>query len=107
MCLRRLILDNDVHTLKLLMEHNRVDKERIYYAFQTAVGSGKLEATRLLMGDPRVDLADNDNETLVNAASSGYTNIVREMLARPEVDPNAREAAPAFTARYRHVVPDN
>ncbi|PRP80658.1 putative ankyrin [Planoprotostelium fungivorum] len=48
------------------------------------------EMTRLLLSD-RVDPSADDNKIIIEAASLGYTEMVRLLLADPRVDPSAQD----------------
>ena len=68
---------------------------------------GNSEAVKMILQDPRLRLNDGGLLPLTAAAQMGHVDIVRHLLAHPDVDPNAvanpcRETALTIASRMGH-----
>jgi ankyrin repeat protein len=52
--------------------------------------NGHTAVVKLLLADPRVDPAADDNCAILDASSSGYEGVVKQLLTDPRVEPAAR-----------------
>ena len=48
---------------------------------------GIIDIVRLLLADPRINPAENNNEAIRGASTSGHVDVVRLLLANPRVNP--------------------
>jgi hypothetical protein len=75
-------------------------------AFKTASQNGHVEVVKLLLLDPRINPAVN-NEAFLFATWYGHTEIVRLLLQDPRVDPSARNnyaAQVAVEKNYTEII---
>ncbi|KAJ3389140.1 hypothetical protein HDU84_009144 [Entophlyctis sp. JEL0112] len=97
--------------VRLLVAHKLVDPNMRgvltgapVLPFVAAAGAGHLEVLKVLVEDPRVSAAADDNEAICVAAANGCFEVVRFLLAQNSVDPGAQsQRAVREAAKNGHV----
>ena len=70
--------------VRLLLNDPRINP---VMSFLEACEEGQTESVRILLADPRVDPAVNNNQAIIKASSNGHVEIVRLLMADPRVNP--------------------
>ena len=62
--------------------------------FINAVETGNIDKVRLLLENPEIDPATNNNEAIRVASGRGHTEVVRMLLADPRTNPASNNNYP-------------